>query len=148
MEKKKRTKKLKISRETQEGKRKNEMRRKRREEKDRSFSKHRFSEATTSYRVDHFTTHGSCCQNNFDFYLSAFQLLLGIFHCIFYQDRRKILLVRSENESNIQYQNMMTKPAIPKRLTIPTTAMAKKLAIVLLFLKDGEGAMVHDWKIS
>lgn len=116
MEKKKRTKKLKISRETQEGKRKNEMRRKRREEKDRSFSKHRFSEATTSYRVDHFTTHGSCCQNNFDFYLSAFQLLLGIFHCIFYQDRRKILLVRSENESNIQYQNMMTKPAIPKRL--------------------------------
>lgn len=40
----------------------------------------------------------------------------------------------------------MTKPAII--VTIPTTAMAKKLAIVSLFLKDREGAMVHDWKIS
>lgn len=35
---------------------KKEMIRKRRKEKDRSFSKHGFSEAITSYRVDHLTT--------------------------------------------------------------------------------------------
>ena len=31
-------------------------------------------------------THGSCCQNNCSFYLLVFQLLLEIFHWIFYQD--------------------------------------------------------------
>lgn len=89
---------------------------------------------------------GTCCQSNFDFYLSVLQVLLGIFHCIFYQNRRKILLVQLENDSKY--------PAVPqydaqtscyrKTVTTPTTAMAKKLAIVPLFLRDREGAMVHD----